>query len=225
MAGRPERQRLAPASPGVRSGRAPWPDAEALLLYCRLVHVPTDAEFAVVAGPLARIRRIGYRCAYRLARAWWWLRRPRTSGALIAIWDGPRLLLVRTSYRRGWSLPGGFIRPGEDAASAAIRECREEIGVALVRERLSPPWTASHVFESRHDHVAIFEVSLDAPSALPPSAVIDAGEIEAVAWFTADRALAQRLFPPVASYLRQREAAVSSPATAPVTPESARSPV
>ena len=43
--------------------------------------------------------RLGYRAAYWCARAWWYVRRPRTRGAAIALWAGDRVLLVKTSYR------------------------------------------------------------------------------------------------------------------------------
>ena len=30
--------------------------------------------------------RLGYRCIYRAALVWWFIRRPRTSGAVVALW-------------------------------------------------------------------------------------------------------------------------------------------
>jgi ADP-ribose pyrophosphatase YjhB (NUDIX family) len=46
--------------------------------------------------------------------------------------DDGAVLLVTQPYRRGWGLPGGFLRRGEDAEAAAHREVREELGVELV---------------------------------------------------------------------------------------------
>src|SRR5690348_8774781 len=58
------------------------------------------------------IARLAYRAAYLLARAWWFLRRPETRGSVVALWHDGRVLLVRTSYRRQYTLPGGFMKRG-----------------------------------------------------------------------------------------------------------------
>ncbi len=57
---------------------------------------------------------------------------PRSRGAASALLraeDG-RLLLVKPSYKPGWSLPGGVIDSGESPLGACRRECVEEIGFA-----------------------------------------------------------------------------------------------
>jgi 8-oxo-dGTP pyrophosphatase MutT (NUDIX family) len=40
-----------------------------------------------------------------------------------------RMLLVRQRYSPGWHFPGGGVGRGEPPADAAIRECREEVGL------------------------------------------------------------------------------------------------
>lgn len=48
--------------------------------------------------------------------------------------DGDRLLLVRRANEPAagtWSLPGGRVEPGEDAASAVVREVAEETGLRV----------------------------------------------------------------------------------------------
>ncbi len=45
--------------------------------------------------------------------------------------DDGRLLLVRHSYKTGWATPGGFVDRGERPADAAVREVREEVGLAV----------------------------------------------------------------------------------------------
>lgn len=42
--------------------------------------------------------------------------------------DG-RLLAVHESRGRGWWLPAGFVEPGDDLMTAAIRETKEEAGI------------------------------------------------------------------------------------------------
>jgi ADP-ribose pyrophosphatase YjhB (NUDIX family) len=41
------------------------------------------------------------------------------------------LLLVRTSYRQRWGVPGGLLQRGEDAAAAARREVLEEVNLRV----------------------------------------------------------------------------------------------
>nr|WP_155999449.1 NUDIX hydrolase [Streptomonospora sp. PA3] len=56
---------------------------------------------------------------------------PRTRGAAAALLrsgDG-RLLLVKPTYKPGWSLPGGVIEQGESPLEACRRECAEELGL------------------------------------------------------------------------------------------------
>lgn len=65
---------------------------------------------------------------------------PRSAGLLI--WrmraDAVEILLVhpggpywRNRDAGAWQIPKGAIEPGEDAATAALREAREELGVAI----------------------------------------------------------------------------------------------
>lgn len=55
-----------------------------------------------------------------------------TVGAMCVVVDrAGRVLLVKTSYRRWWGLPGGYGEPGEAPVHTAARETLEETGVAL----------------------------------------------------------------------------------------------
>ena len=103
-----------------------------------------------------RAWRLAYLCAYRVLRLWWRLRRPRHRGALVALWHDGKVLLVRSSYRRRWDLPGGGVRRGEDPAAAALRELKEEVGIELPEAALRLAYDAEIFWESRHDRVMIF---------------------------------------------------------------------
>ncbi|MDQ1699212.1 MAG: 8-oxo-dGTP diphosphatase [Frankiaceae bacterium] len=47
----------------------------------------------------------------------------------------PRILAAQRDYPAAlagrWELPGGKVEPGEDEVAALVRECREELGVAV----------------------------------------------------------------------------------------------
>ena len=65
--------------------------------------------------------------------------------------------MVRSSYRALWDLPGGGLEAGEDARDAALRELREEIGLVLPAESLTPVQAEEIFWEYRYDHVTVFE--------------------------------------------------------------------
>ena len=103
--------------------------------------------------------RIALRIAYPLARAWWHLRRPHHEGALVAIYVGQSLLLVKSSYRAEWNFPGGSVHPGETPDAAAQREMEEEIG--LPSYTLFPAGSVYGTWDGRRDRVHFFELHLD----------------------------------------------------------------
>jgi 8-oxo-dGTP diphosphatase len=141
--------------------------------------------------------RLALISAYRMARLWWLVRRPRHFGALVALWHDGKLLMVRTSYRPRWSLPGGGIRSDETPLAAARRELREELGIDLPVAALREVFSVGHFWESRNDHVTIFAAQL----AKLPAFRIDRREIIAAAFRDPATLPADELLPPVASYI------------------------
>lgn len=57
------------------------------------------------------------------------------AGALITAPDG-RVLMIDTSYRDFYEIPGGAVEVGEPAPTACARECREELGRDVTIGRL-----------------------------------------------------------------------------------------
>jgi 8-oxo-dGTP diphosphatase len=141
--------------------------------------------------------RAGYRCVYRAARAYWFIMRPQTSGAVVALWNGGRVLLVRSSYRPHYGFPGGFLRRGEPPAAGASREVHEELGLVIPTSQLVLAWQGIKTFENRRDSISIFEASIDPP----PPLTANNRELVWVGWTTPADALALRLLPHVRDYL------------------------
>jgi len=144
----------------------------------------------------ASIRK-GYRFAYLVLRLWWFVRRPQTRGAAVALWHEHKLLLVRTSYRNCYSLPGGFARPREPSEEAARRELHEELGIALPSGQLRHAWHGAIPFESRQDTIDVWEATLDSP----PAVHVAGREIVWAGWITPADALKQPLLPHLRLYL------------------------
>jgi 8-oxo-dGTP pyrophosphatase MutT (NUDIX family) len=152
-------------------------------------------------GVLNKAIRLGYRTAYLGLRAWWFVRRPATHGTGVAFWHGEKVLLIRTSYRRCYSLPGGFVRRGEPSEQAARREVREEIGIDLSGRELRLAWSGTLPFESRQDTTDIWETFVERPPVLR----ITGREIVWAGWVHPSQAQGRRLLPHVATYLAERQ--------------------
>lgn len=61
---------------------------------------------------------------------------PASAGALIHDTTG-RLLILKPTYKKGWTIPGGQIEPdGESPWDACRRETREECGLTVEEGRL-----------------------------------------------------------------------------------------
>ena len=63
--------------------------------------------------------------------------RRQLTGAQVMVWHQNSLLLITNSYRGGLYLPGGGIGRTEPAATAAVRELREETGIEVSEGELS----------------------------------------------------------------------------------------
>ena len=132
--------------------------------------------------------------------SWRLVAKPHTQGALVAIWHQDQVLLVETSYRRGWGLPGGGIDGGETVRQAAVRELSEELGLVVQPEELLNPWTITERGLGGLNTVTIY--ALEAREL--PKVVIDGLEIVAFHWFSRYEALDLKLPSHVRNYLQLR---------------------
>jgi 8-oxo-dGTP pyrophosphatase MutT (NUDIX family) len=144
--------------------------------------------------------RMAYRGAHALLRAYWFVRRPETRGAMVAVWHAGRILLVRTSYRSAYTLPGGYRRAGEAPREAAARELAEEVGIRVELSALEHVYQGTHVYEHRDDMVDIFELHLD----VEPTPRIDHREVIWAGLCTKREALEGPCLPHLIDYLKDR---------------------
>jgi len=85
----------------------------------------------------------------------------------------PEVLVVHRVVHDDWSLPKGHLDPGEDAASAAVREVAEETGVSA--EIVAPLPSTAHPTPAGTKQVAWFLMRPLAgePAARAPDAEVD----------------------------------------------------
>ncbi|MFJ9724968.1 NUDIX hydrolase [Streptomyces sp. NPDC101209] len=96
--------------------------------------------------------------------------------ALVALWQGDRVLLAFNRFRRAWELPGGKIDPGETPRQAAVRELLEETGQAA-EGRLSFAGFARFILApgQRAEYSALFTgQTADGTRRFTPNAEIEA---------------------------------------------------
>lgn len=84
------------------------------------------------------------------------LTRPLSIGVRAMVEDDEGgLLLVRHTYVAGWHFPGGGVDPHETVVQAAIREVREETGIAVEGAPELVGLFLNRNFSTR-DHVALY---------------------------------------------------------------------
>jgi len=147
------------------------------------------------ATPIDAAWRLALRLGFQAACVWWSVRRPSHQGVQAVITLRNRLLLVRSSYRPEWGLPGGGVRAGETARHAMDRELQEELGIGL--PALTPAGSASGIWDGRRDTVQFFTAQLEGL----PEMRWDNREIIGARLFAPEELAGLRVTGPVRAYL------------------------
>ena len=147
-----------------------------------------------------RLWRIALNAAYSLACCYWFVVRPTTRGAYVAVWCDGRVLIIRNSYRRKYSIPAGGVKSSESFIEAGVRELSEEVGIAIIESDL----TLYSAYESREefkrDLTELFEIHLDDE----PNVAVDGREVIEARFMRPDEALELPLVDVVRRYLSTR---------------------
>lgn len=161
--------------------------------------------------PIDYAFRVAYKVAHRLLRMYWTVRRPRKGGTLMAIWHAGQILIVKNTYRKEHSLPGGYPRQGETPSQTGARELEEECGIHVHPDQVHAVYRGEHLFEGRHDDVTIVEVDLQSR----PTIRIDYREIAYARLAPPEEVLGLLIVPHLREYLKQRAARLAAGAVAP----------
>jgi 8-oxo-dGTP diphosphatase len=122
-----------------------------------------------------------YQALFPLAKLYFRIFRPKTTGSAVVIQKDGQVLLVRNTYgTQRWGFPGGGVKRGEDPALAAAREVQEEVGLTVLD--LAPV----SCFPFRH-HYRNDTVHLYAATAAMNELSIDRAEILEARWFPVEQ--------------------------------------
>lgn len=155
-------------------------------------------------------------------------RNPKPCATAIVAQDG-RVVLVRRAYRESpwydtWCAPGGFCEVGEHPADTAVREVREEAGIAVEIVGYLGTWVDVYADDPDEPdneviNVAYYTATLRDDAVASP----DPLEVSEVRWFAWD-ALPSELSPPgtLESVLAAARVASGEASLPPTSPEGGR---
>jgi ADP-ribose pyrophosphatase YjhB (NUDIX family) len=136
-----------------------------------------------------RLRLVGYKVFYAMPPA---VRRRLVRlavqkyivGSVVLLHDSEagrpgRLLLLRQPSYVGWSLPAGLLKRGETPADGAVRELREETGVVLTPDQVTPAVPSAVVHQKGAWVDMVFTASVPASTT---ELVVDGAEVIAAEW-------------------------------------------
>ena len=83
-----------------------------------------------------KIAQLFLKLAYKSIIFLWFFTSLTVNGVFIAIWYKEKLLMIRNSYKKSFTIPCGRIKRDEDSADAAVRELYEEVGIRVDKRQI-----------------------------------------------------------------------------------------
>jgi len=143
--------------------------------------------------PPSRIINYAFQLGYKMAYMAWRLYLTNSSrklkGAQVVVKCGEYVLLVKSSYRSEYTLPGGYLRRSESFVDGACRELREETGIVIQQSQLRPMLMDSRKWAGNESSNMLYECNLN----YAPKVSIDNREIVYAGFVKVSDALSYKL--------------------------------
>ena len=159
----------------------------------------------MLAGFFNTLARIFYKLAYKLILFVWLFYRPTVKGVYIAVWYDKKILLIKNSYKKQFTIPCGRLKHGENLMAAAARELSEEVNLRVSESELKfiGQYKFKYKYVSEVGHFFKLEVSH------LPNIKVDEREVVWAGFTAPDKALSLELNPLVRSYINSRKTPIS----------------
>ena len=115
-----------------------------------------------------------------------------SSAALVLVDAFDMVLIVKANYKEHWTFPGGIIDPGESPRQAALRETREEVGIAMMSDEVSFSMVLDRMSEYAQSYQFIFQARF--PEVMREQIVLQESEIEAYAFVSREQIISKDRF-------------------------------
>ena len=190
----------------------PFPGAIAAIAAAGSAGMLRAAMVTTLHGDVSDSTRLSDPASRMVPRCWCWWRCSRRTGCCCTDAALP-------PYQGQWAPPGGFVEAGESLEAAAIREVREEAGIALQAAQLDP--VRGH--QPAADEPGALRVHRAAARPGFPSTATPPESLE-VGWFTESQMRALDNWDPAAQHRDRRPVRVLSRARLRVHPADRRIP-